>query len=297
MTAPLTIRQLSKYYGKQIGVQDISLQLKPGEVFGFLGPNGAGKTTTIRAVLDFIRPSHGAIEIFGHDSRQDTPSWKRRVGYLAGDIALYQHMSGRQHVQYLYGLGQPVDWEYVAELTDLLQVQLDRPAKSLSKGNRQKLGLLLAFMHRPDLYLLDEPTSGLDPLMQQTFYRALENLKREGRTVFLSSHNLHEVQRLCDRAAFIRDGRLIAIEDIQAMRRLNLRRYTIRFRHQAPVEQLQKTSGVSEVVVDKADAATATLTMTGAPDELFKLLAESGVEDLSEVDTSLEEVFMHYYEE
>lgn len=297
MDSPLEIQNVSKYYGEDVGVKDVSASIKTGEIFGFLGPNGAGKTTTIRLILDFIRPTEGAIKVFGQDSVEDSLPIKKKIGYLAGDIALYPDLKGIQLLQYMTALGRETDWEYVTQLADMLEAQLDKPIGDLSKGNKQKIGLLQAFMHRPDLVVLDEPTSGLDPLMQRVFYQIVEDARDDGKTVFLSSHNLHEVQRLCDRAAFIRQGRLIGVEDIKKLEALSLRRYRIRFNEEAPTDKLEQVDNVSEVERDELYANSVNLAVSGSPQSLLKELSRYEVLDLGELETSLEDVFMHYYDE
>ena len=296
MKSPLLIEGLSKYYGDSVGVEGVSLKLSEGEVFGFLGPNGAGKTTTIRIIMDFLRPSEGKVQVLGLDSVADSLAIKNKVGYLAGDIALYGDMNGEQLLRYLTALGRQTEWELVTKYAQMLKAQLDRPISTLSKGNKQKVGLIQAFMHRPELLVLDEPTSGLDPLMQQVFYEMVEEARNEGRTVFISSHNLGEVQRLCDRAAFIREGRLIGVEKIGDARSLRLRRYSIRFGASPPVDELKELKSLGDVRTDEIDTQTVHVSVSGSVDELIRKLADYEVDDLKEDETTLEDVFMHYYE-
>lgn len=294
MNTPLVIQHFTKKYGKDTAVDSLSLELKKGEVFGFLGPNGAGKTTTIRSVLNFITPTSGSITVFGKDSVAESVDIKQRVGYLAGDIALYEDMTGTQLLQYLTSLGRDTDWDYVKALSEKLQAQLHKPIKTLSKGNKQKIGLIQAFMHHPELILLDEPTSGLDPLMQQVFYGLVDEARESGATLFISSHNLQEVQRLCDRAAFIRKGKLIAVESLDKDKTINYHRYRIVFKKPPTIKALQSIDNTKDVeLVDK----TALIGITGSPDELIKTIATHTILDFSEEDTTLEEVFMHYYSE
>lgn len=292
---PLQIKSLTKRYGRYRGVEDINIELDAGEVFGFLGPNGAGKSTTIRTILNFIEPTEGSVSVFGKDSVKDSVDIKNHLGYLAGDIALYDKMTGRQVLTYLTSLGKQTDWKFVDELTQRLEASLDRPIKTLSKGNKQKLGLIQAFMHKPDLLVLDEPTSGLDPLMKQVFYDMVLEMKKEGKTVFVSSHDLTEVQKICDRAAFIRHGKLVAIEDVQKVDALNLRRYKVRFKTKPALSSLKKVEGVSEVKAINGNRAS--LTVTGSVDKFVKAIAKKNVVDLEEVETTLEDLFMHYYQE
>lgn len=291
---PLKIKELTKSYGKARGVDGVSLKLKQGEIFGFLGPNGAGKSTTIRTILNFINPSSGTISIFGLDSVRDSVAAKKKMGYLAGDIALPSKMTGNQLLRYLSSYRQNTDWQLVEELTEKLQAQLDRRISSLSKGNRQKIGLIQAFMHRPDLLVLDEPTSGLDPLMKQIFYDMAHQAKKDGKTVFVSSHDLSEVQKICDRAAFIREGKLVATEKIQNSSNLNLRRYRIKFSKKPDKQSFEGIKGVSDVQVDGKNL---TLTVRGTIAPLIKELAKHEPTDMDERETTLEDVFMHYYQE
>jgi ABC-2 type transport system ATP-binding protein len=292
-TEALTIKDFSKRYGQYRGVDNVSLQINKGEVFGFLGPNGAGKSTTIRAILDFMTPSEGSIRIFGLDSHQDSVAVKEHIGYLAGDIAIYEKMSGRAILQYLTSLGKKTDWDYVDQLATKLDAHLDRPARTLSKGNRQKIGLIQAFMHKPDLIILDEPTSGLDPLMKQVFYDMVLEMKSQGKTVFVSSHDLTEVQKICDRAAFIRDGKLISVEDIKSAKSLNLRRYIVSFSNKTNLRALKSTQNVIDVA---AEGNQATITVKGNVEHFMQALATLRPVDLREQETTLEDMFMHYYE-
>lgn len=290
--SPLKIKAYTKKYGKYRGVDNVSFELKRGEVFGFLGPNGAGKSTTIRTILNFISPSDGSIEVFGMDSVKDDVAIKHYVGYLAGDIALYESMTGRQILKYLTALGKKTDWKYVEELADKLQASLDRPISSLSKGNKQKIGLIQAFMHKPDLLILDEPTSGLDPLMKQVFYDMVLDMKKQGKTVFVSSHDLAEVQKICDKAAFIREGKMVSIEDLGSAKGINLRRYVVTFEKHIKADSFRNIKGVTKV---EADGSRLTVTVQGNVALFIAELAKHHPIDLDEQETSLEDVFMHYY--
>ena len=195
--SPLILHGLTKRFGRKLAVNNVSLELCEGEVFGFLGPNGAGKSTTIRSVMDFLRPTDGWVELLGGQSFEERTALHDRVGYLAGDIALYENMTGQKLLKFLARTGWKVDCKYVDELAERFEAALDRPIRQLSKGNRQKIGLIQAFMHRPKLLILDEPTSGLDPLMKQVFYDLVHEVSEQGATVFVSSHDLAEVQKIC----------------------------------------------------------------------------------------------------
>ena len=214
---------LSKYYGKALGVLDLDLDVPQGQVFGYLGPNGAGKTTTIRMLLDLIRPTSGTVRVLGLDVRRHSQAVRRRVGYLPGDLVLYQNLTGRELLDYAASLRGGVDWRVVERLADRLECDLARRIGDLSQGNRQKVGIIHAFMHGPELLVLDEPTMGLDPLMQQVFNQLVREARDEGRTVFLSSHILPEVEQLCDWVGIIRGGRLITVEQVEAMKERAIR--------------------------------------------------------------------------
>jgi len=290
---PLTINTFTKSYGSLIAVDQLSLEINSGEVFGFLGPNGAGKSTTIRTMMNFIAPSAGEIKIFGLDSVRDRVKLKEHVGYLAGDIALYGNMTGHQILNYLANLRKDSDWAYVKDLIRRLDAPMDRSISALSKGNKQKIGLLQAFMHKPDLLILDEPTSGLDPLMKQVFYDMVLEMKDAGKAAFISSHDLTEVQKICDRAGFIRDGKLIAIENLHDKNAMSYKKYQVRFEKTPAIEELAVSSNI-KIVANNNNIVT--FAVTGNIDSFIKTIAQFEVLDLDEQETSLEDVFMQYYE-
>ena len=291
---PVEITGFSKTYGTKIAVDRLDLKVNEGEVFGFLGPNGAGKSTTIRSILNFLTPSDGKISIFGLDSVKNSVEIKNHIGYLAGDISLYDSMSGYQLFKYLTGLGKNTNWDYVDDLANRLQISPQAKIGTLSKGNKQKIGLIQAFMHQPKLLILDEPTSGLDPLMKQVFYEMVLQMKHLGNSVFVSSHDLNEVQHICDKAAFIKSGRLIATENIRGAFEFSLRRYTITFPKLPEISVFEKIESVSEVTQDENKL---TVTVKGDISEFIKTLSDQDPIDLSEEETSLEDIFMKYYED
>ncbi|MDP6049908.1 MAG: ABC transporter ATP-binding protein [SAR202 cluster bacterium] len=291
---PVEITGFSKTYGTKIAVDRLDLKVNEGEVFGFLGPNGAGKSTTIRSILNFLTPSDGKISIFGLDSVKNSVAIKNHIGYLAGDISLYDSMSGYQLFKYLTGLGKNTNWDYVNDLANRLQISPQAKIGTLSKGNKQKIGLIQAFMHQPKLLILDEPTSGLDPLMKQVFYEMVLQMKHLGNSVFVSSHDLNEVQHICDKAAFIKSGRLIATENIRGAFEFSLRRYTITFPKLPELSVFEKIESVSEVTQDENKL---TVTVKGDISEFIKTLSDQDPIDLSEEETSLEDIFMKYYED
>tara|TARA_Y100001970_G_scaffold191247_1_gene232551 strand:- start:4182 stop:5087 length:906 start_codon:yes stop_codon:yes gene_type:complete len=290
---PLTINTFTKSYGSLTAVARLSIEINSGEVFGFLGPNGAGKSTTIRTMMNFIAPSTGEIKIFGLDSVQDRVKLKEHVGYLAGDIALYDSMTGRQLLNYLANLRKDTDWTYVEDLIGRLDAPMDRSISTLSKGNKQKIGLLQAFMHKPDLLILDEPTSGLDPLMKQVFYDMVLEMKDAGKAAFISSHDLTEVQKICDRAGFIRNGKLIAIENLHDENAMSYKKYQVRFAKTPAIEELAVNSNIKIITNDNN---IITFAVTGNIDSFIKTIAQYEVLDLNEQETSLEDIFMQYYE-
>jgi ABC-2 type transport system ATP-binding protein len=283
---------LTKRYGARRGVEELTFEVRRGEVFGFLGPNGAGKTTTMRTLLDLIRPTEGRAAIFGMDTRDGGTEIRRRTGYLPGDLELYERMTGRDLCRYLgrlRGLGRVAE---VATVAERLDAELDARIGNLSKGNRQKIGLIQAFMHRPELLILDEPTSGLDPLVQHQVHGMIRETAEDGRTVFLSSHILPEVEGLCDRVGIIREGRLVAVEQIAALKRRAIRRLEIHFDGPIAVREFERLSGVRDVsTVDHVLLCT----VVGSLDEVVKAAARHTVVNVVTHEPSLEEIFLAYY--
>jgi ABC-2 type transport system ATP-binding protein len=291
-TDVIEVEHLSKSYGRRRGVTNLTFSVTAGEIFGYLGPNGAGKTTTIRALLDFIRPTSGRARIFGLDSRDDPVEIHRLVGYLPGEFGLYDRLTGLEYLTFLGSLRGGFDEPAVRELSERLDLDLAVRINALSHGNRQKLGLMQAFAHRPRLVILDEPTQGLDPLMQQVFYRLLHEARDEGRTVFLSSHVLPEIERVCDRVGIIRDGRLAAIEDVGDLRLKQVRILHFRFAGPPRPDLFAGTPGVAEV---EAIGDQVRLTVTGPVDAVVKRAARFEVVDLVSHEPSLEDVFVTFY--
>ena len=286
--------KLTKFYGKQLGIEDVNLEVKRGEVFGYLGPNGSGKTTTIRVLLDFIRPTRGSAMVFDLDARQSSVEIHRRVGYLNGELALWENMTGEDLLKYLGNLRGGLDWKYVRELAARFECDLPRRIQGLSMGNKQKLGLLQAFMHKPELLILDEPTNGLDPLMQHQFYDLLNETKKEGRTVFLSSHILPEVEKVCDRVGIIRQGRLVTVETIESLKSHSVRQLEILFTGTVPKDKFINIPGVRDIVLQDN---ILTCTVVGSLDALVKAAAQFEVVNIISHEPTLEEIFMTYYNE
>lgn len=290
--SPLVLNSLTKRFGKNRGIEDVSLELSEGEVFGFLGPNGAGKSTTIRLIMDFIKPSAGEVWLLGETTVEGRTSRHGEIGYLSGDLALYEKMTGRALLNYLSGLGKTVDWSYVENLARKFDASLDRPIKTLSKGNRQKIGIIQAFMHQPKILILDEPTSGLDPLMKQVFYDVVEDVSKTGSTVFVSSHDLAEVQKICNRAGFIREGKLIAVESVAGALHLATHRYIVSLGKKLNLSEVKKLSSVE--TVEKINDEYV-FTVRGNVTEFIKFIADYDPLVLSQSEVELEEMFMHYY--
>ena len=286
------IERLTKLYGKQRGVLDINLDIERGEVFGYLGPNGAGKTTTIRTLLHFIFPTRGRATIFGLDIAHKSLETRRRIGYLPGELEVYDNLTGAELLEFLSHLRGGVDWQYVQELAGRFDYDLSQRIKTLSHGNRQKVGLIQAFMNKPELLILDEPTIGLDPLMQQEFYRLISEAKAEGRTVFLSSHIMPEVERVCDRVGIIREGRLIAVEDVDVLKARAIRRLEIHFAESVSPEQFGNITGVRDIQIQDN---MLTCTVAGEIDTLIKTAAQYHVVNLISHEPSMEEIFLAYY--
>ena len=288
---------LTKSYGSARGVVELDLEVREGEVFGFLGPNGAGKTTTLRTLLDLLRPTSGSAAVFGLDCRRDSLAVRRRVGYLPGELALYPHLTGAEFLSYLSAVRGGVDRRHVAELAERLAVDLSRRVRDLSHGNRQKLGLVQAFAGRPPLLILDEPTIGLDPLVQRELLCWIAEVRSEGRTVFLSSHVLPEVERACDRVGVIRAGRLVAVETVAEIKARSVRRVELTFaRPVAPgaAEEFASLAGVGELRVEGTHLMCVA---SGSLDPLVKAAAAHEVVDVISLQPSLEESFLALYGE
>ncbi len=296
MTPPIVLDNLTKYYGSVRGIIDLSLEVRQGEVFGFLGPNGAGKSTTISTMLDFIRPSRGTATILGLDSKTDSSAIHQKIGYLPGELSMNEKMTGRELVTYLAALRKVDADAEIQHLAERFDLDLDRKIRAYSSGNRQKVGLVQAFMHKPQLLVLDEPTNGLDPIVQQEFYSLLREISAEGRTVFLSSHILPEVERVTDRAAIIRGGKLMVVAEIDELKRQAHRRLDVTF--SAAVDPAVFAALDTVVDVTAANGGhTLTITVAGPVDPVIKAAASFEVENLISHEGDLEAAFLAYYSE
>jgi beta-exotoxin I transport system ATP-binding protein len=294
MTSAIELRELTKDYGRVRALGGVSLSVEQGEIIGFLGPNGAGKTTAIRILFDLIRPTSGSAHVQGIDCQAQSMAARARMGYLPGEMHLYDGLTGQQTIDYFATLRQQEpDAAFVRSLVSRLEFDPSRSVNAYSKGNRQKLGLILAMMHRPEILVLDEPTSGLDPLVQDEVARILFDFSADGRTVFFSSHVMSEVERMCHRAAFLREGRLIAVEDVGAIKGRSLHIVEVTFAEPVPSNAFQ-LPGTREI---ERDGNTVHLEVQDGIDAAIKAIAKYQVVDLRTEQPSLEQVFRAYYRE
>lgn len=286
-------KKLTKYYlhGKVLGIKNLDLAVKEGEIFGFIGPNGAGKSTTIRLLLDFIRPTEGSATIFDLDCQTETIQIKEGIGYLPGEIYLDESMTGAECLNYYKGFKKNIDDEYLKSLLSKLNLDLTKRVGEYSKGNKQKLAITLALMHKPKLLILDEPTSGLDPLNQHQFYQLLAETKKWGTTTFLSTHILEEANRICDRVGIIKDGKLISIENIDDFRTKNIRDLHITTDETIPLSEL-KMDGVTKI---EKTTTGYHLVITGDNGKILKELSRHNIVDISVEKPTLEEIFLRFY--
>jgi ABC-2 type transport system ATP-binding protein len=286
---------LTKHYGDFPALVDLDLDVSVGEIFGFLGPNGAGKTTMIRTILDEIRPTSGRASILGMDTHENSVEIRNHIGYVPGDLAMYPNLTGKDTLTYFANLRGGVDWEYVDSLAERLDADLGKKVGDLSSGNRQKVGLIQAFMNKPDVLIMDEPSSGLDPLVQREFQAMLREFASNGQTVFLSSHTLSEVQRVADRVGIIRHGRLIAVEGVADLRSKAIRTVNLFFDGPVDGTVLEGLPGVREVNVENHHV---TLSFDGKMETLLKVVTDRyNLLDITTHEANLEEIFLTYYEE
>ena len=283
---------LTKDYGNGRGLFDLDLEVGVGEVFGFLGPNGAGKSTTIRLLMDMIRPTRGKALLFGLDSHEESVALKERVGYLPGDLPDFGRMRGAEIVGYVMGMRRIDVTDRVRQLCARFAIDLSLRFRELSRGNKQKIGLLLAFAHDPQLLILDEPTAGLDPLMQQQFFALVREASQGGATVFLSSHVLSEVGEICERAAIVREGRLAQVINLSDLRTIRVRHLEIMFEGPPDEDRLRRVPGLGNVAVE---GTSAKCVLRGSFEPLVDALSSMGVLDLISHEPTLEETFLDVY--
>ncbi len=290
----IQIKDLEKFYGKVHALRGVDLEVKRGEVYGFLGPNGAGKTTAIRCMLDLIRPQSGTLSVLGLNPQEEPEAIKELVGYLPGELHVDENMTARQVFRFFNRLrGNRSNWDFIEELSERLKLELKSPIKNFSKGNKQKVGVVQALMHKPELLLLDEPTSSLDPLMQQEVLRMLAEAQDNGATVFFSSHIISEVQAVADRVAIIREGKIVEVAVTADLLNRSMRQVRIRFQQPTEAEELYKLPGVE--LIAKDDGMGVLLQVEGQMDTLIKTLAKYPVNDFETERASLEEIFLAYY--
>ncbi|HLI69444.1 MAG TPA: ABC transporter ATP-binding protein [Ktedonobacteraceae bacterium] len=295
MPAIIETNQLTKSYGRSRGIIDVTFDVEEGEVFGFLGPNGAGKTTTIRLLMGLLRPDRGTALIAGLDVWQQSVEIKKLIGYLPGELVLDPGLTGGQILEYFGHLRGGVDQTYLKQLIKRLDLDPSRKFRQYSSGNKRKIGLIQAFMHRPRLLILDEPTNGLDPLNQQEFDRMVNEVREDGRTVFLSSHVLSEVEQTCTRVGIIREGRLVRVGSVAELKDIKRHEVTITFARAIAAEAFKTLEGV-EQVEQLADGQTLRLTVSGELDSVVKAAAQYPVITLTSHEPSLEDIFLRYYE-
>jgi ABC-2 type transport system ATP-binding protein len=287
----IEIKQLTKDYGNKKGVFDLNISVKKGEVFGFLGPNGAGKTTTIRNLLGFIRPDQGSCTINGMDCYKDAEKIQESLGYLAGEIAFLDDLTGKQMIEFIASMKRLKDKTKMYDLMERFDLDTKGKIKKMSKGMKQKVGIVCAFMNDPDIIILDEPTSGLDPLMQNRFIDLILEEKSKGKTIFMSSHIFEEIERTCDKTAIIKDGKIVAIEDMETLKEKKSKFYVVTLNSKADVDRFVK-EGLDIVDINERKV---TVSVNGDVLSFIKLISGYNVKDLDTKAKTLEEIFLHFY--
>lgn len=283
---------LTKLFGKKAAVENLNLEVKEGEVFGYLGPNGAGKSTTIKLLLNFISPTSGFSRILDLDPQKQIVEIMNQTGYLPGEIHLYEGLTGRDHLRYQASLRENVNWKYVESLAERFKSDLSKPIKSLSHGNKQKIALIGAFMSKPKLLILDEPTTGLDPLIQREFYDLVSEVNQTGTTLFISSHIMPEVERICHRVGILREGKLIVTEDIETLKSKALRPLEVHFANDVPKASFTSVEGVKNISIDKNILHCE---IVGSLDKFIKELSKYEIVNIITHETDLEKIFLNYY--
>lgn len=303
----LQVKNLTKIYGKEIdfrfkkfgkvveAVKDVSFSVKKGEIFGFLGPNGAGKTTTMRSILNYLRIQEGSITVFGLDHSKDSIEIRKRLGYIPGELGLYEDFTGDELIRYVDKF-RPINKDFLKELKTVFRVNLAQKIRSLSHGNKQQIGLILALAPKPEFLILDEPSIGLDPLMTANFHKILRKLSAEGITVFLSSHDLFEVQAICDRVGIIKEGEIVLIEEIENLKNKFLQNVRIKFPAENIVDEKKILELETVISCSRENNNTLVLKVKEDVNEFLELIRDIDIVRLTIEDASLEEIFLHYYE-
>ena len=293
MSEKISVNKLTKFYGSFKAVSNVSFKVNEGEVFGLIGPNGAGKSTTMRSMLNFIFPSSGNITINGLDSKLDYLKIRSLIGYLPGEFTTYENMTGSEFLKHmLYLRGMPENEKYAKELSKKFDLDLSKKAKNLSKGNKQKIGIIQAFCHNPEILILDEPTSGLDPLKQQVFDELILEYKEKGKTIFISSHVLPEVEMLCDRIAIIKDGRIVTENTMAKLKSMAVNRFEIIFKNEIKIRSFGKSVGVKNII---QSGEKYIFDIEGDVNKFIKKITENKVTSFKTIEPDLEEIFLSFY--
>ena len=292
MDKAVSIVALSREYGKHWAVRGVDIEVPRGSIYGFLGPNGAGKTTTIRCMMNFIKPTKGIINILGMDSQDDTKAIHKRVGYLTGEMDYYENLTGRQYINYMAHLQGKHDQKEINRLAKRLKATLDQRIRTLSRGNKQKIGLITAFQHKPELLIMDEPTSGLDPILQREFIDMVFEHKKAGGTTFISSHFLMEVEQMCDVVGFINKGRIVEVLTLEKLHERSIHEFDIIFNVPADKKMLTGVKGVKEI---KVDGSLLHCHIAGPVDSLIKTIGKYPIRSLRTRELDLEEIFLKMY--
>jgi len=287
----IKITNLSKYYGKSLGIKNVSLEINQGEIFGFIGPNGAGKSTTIRTLLGLLIPTSGSAEIFDKDIVKHGDSIRKKIGYLPSEVNYYEEMSSRELLEYHARFYGKVDKQEIKRLANIFELDLDKKITDLSFGNKKKCGIIQSVLHKPELLILDEPTSGLDPLMQNRFFDLLEEENKKGTTIFFSSHVLSEIQKLCDRAAVIQKGEIVAVENIQTLLEKQMKKVRLVFR--SVPENLKLIEGI---INENWHNNKFTFEYVGEISKLISWMEQFNLQDAVMEEPDLESIFMNYYQ-
>ena len=293
MSEKIVVDKLTKYYGTFKALSNVSFNVNKGEVFGLIGPNGAGKSTTMRSMLNFIFPSKGSITINGLDSKKDYLKIRSFIGYLPGEFTTYENMNGQEYLKHILHLRKiPQNENYVKKLAKRFDLDLSKKAKNLSKGNKQKIGIIQAFCHDPEILILDEPTSGLDPLKQQVFDDLILEYKEKGKTIFISSHVLPEVEMLCDRVAIIKDGRIVAENTMSKLKSMAMNRFEVIFKNEIREKGFGKSIGVKKII---RSGDKYIFDIEGDVNKFIKKITENKVSSFKSIEPDLEEIFLSFY--